>query len=120
MILTPLVAAGAMNDGLDLMEPEEEPKITLKIFFGHIKLDTRVRWVGNRGIGESRKLEYDGDGLLVKDSGWVPTGCNIVWPELDEQESKALREGMAILREGFFRNVRRAREVALKFRRLTS
>jgi hypothetical protein len=107
-----------MNDGLDLMEPEEEPKITLKIFFGHIKLDTRVRLVGNRGIGESRKLEYDGDGVLIKDSGWVPTGCNIIWPELDEQESKALRKGIEILRDGFVRNLRRAREVAAKFKAL--
>ena len=49
--------------------------VRLDVFFGHVKLDSRMRREGDRLIGEGRSMHYDMHGKLVKDSGWQPTGC---------------------------------------------
>jgi hypothetical protein len=50
-------------------------------FYGHIVLDSRMRIDGNRWIGEGRAWHYDGQGRLIKDTGWEPTGCVLICPE---------------------------------------
>ena len=56
--------------------------VRLEPFFGHIEIQTRMRPVGNRIIGEGRSLDYDGDGNLRKDSGWEPTGVELYFDDL--------------------------------------
>lgn len=89
-----------VTDGLDLMEPEE-PLIRLDMIFGHVKVDSRIRWEGSRGIGEGRSRTYDGKGNLTNDTGWEPTGVVIDWPPEPSvtrqfwqnlRESKRIRE----------------------------
>jgi pectin methylesterase-like acyl-CoA thioesterase len=50
-------------------------------FFGFVILESRMRPEGNRLIGEGRSWHYDGQGALVKDSGWQPMGAVLYWPE---------------------------------------
>lgn len=52
--------------------------VNLDIFYGHIALDSRLRRDGDMLIGEGRAKHYDGQGNLTKDTGWKPTGCNLV------------------------------------------
>lgn len=48
-------------------------------FYGHVRLETRMRHEGNRIIGEGRAWHYDGQGRLIKDTGWEPTGVTLTW-----------------------------------------
>ena len=50
-------------------------------FFGHIDIQSRMRLEGNRLVGEGRSLFYDGNGKLTHDTGWRPTGCELIWPD---------------------------------------
>lgn len=50
------------------MEQHIEP------FLGWVQYESRIRWEGPSGIGESRALSYGGYGELIEDSGWTPTG----------------------------------------------
>lgn len=53
--------------------------IRINIFYGSVKLESRMRPVGNRVIGEGRALHFDANGKLVKDTGWEPTGGILTW-----------------------------------------
>ena len=46
---------------------------------GHIEFESRVRLVGNKLIGEGRIRNYDGDGKLISDTGWEPTGIELIY-----------------------------------------
>lgn len=52
--------------------------VSIDVFFGHIRIETRMRPEGNRLIGEGRSWHYDGEGRLVKDTGWQPTGAELI------------------------------------------
>lgn len=58
-------------------EAELDTAMTLP-FIGWIRIESRVRWDGHRGISESRAVQYDGDGLQIEDTGWQPTGAVLV------------------------------------------
>lgn len=60
---------------------DDEPKVILEPFFGRIVMATRMRPEGDRIIGEGRSWHYDGNDVLVKDTGWQPTGCYLYWPK---------------------------------------
>lgn len=54
--------------------------IRFDVFFGHVRLETRMRSEGNRIIGEGRAWHYDGRGTLTNDTGWEPTGVELILP----------------------------------------
>ena len=55
------------------------PIVLADVFYGHVRLETRMRPEGNKLIGEGRSRTYNGDGSLVKDTGWQPTGAVLSW-----------------------------------------
>jgi pectin methylesterase-like acyl-CoA thioesterase len=54
--------------------------IKIDVWFGYIRLESRLRSEGNKLIGEGRSWHYDQYGALIKDSGWQPTGCELILP----------------------------------------
>ncbi len=60
--------------------------IKCEMIFGHIVCESRQRREGNKLIGEGRSLHYDGDGKLTKDTGWQPTGVNLILGDVYEIE----------------------------------
>jgi hypothetical protein len=52
--------------------------IRIEILFGRIEMESRWRAEGNRFIGEGRALHYDLQGRLTKDTGWQPTGVELI------------------------------------------
>ena len=56
-------------------------QITISPMFGHIVIESRMRPEGNRLVGEGRSWHYDGEGRLIEDTGWQPTGCVATWSE---------------------------------------
>lgn len=60
-----------------LDEAEADTSCTLP-FIGWVRIESRVRWEGHRGVGESRAVQYDGDGLQLEDTGRQPTGAVLV------------------------------------------
>lgn len=58
---------------------EDDFVVVSEMFFGHIRLETRLRPEGNRIIGEGRAWHYNGQGMLTKDTGWQPTGVVATW-----------------------------------------
>lgn len=61
--------------------PALDRGVRIEPFFGHIRMETRMRPEGNRIIGEGRSWHYDGEGNLTKDTGWQPTGAVLIWPD---------------------------------------
>lgn len=53
----------------------------IDVLFGHTELQSRFRRDGLRFIGEGRALHYDGDRKLTKDTGWRPTGIEVIAPD---------------------------------------
>lgn len=56
-------------------------KAAIECFFGHVRIESRMRPAGNRLIGEGRCWHFDSDGKLTKDTGWQPSGAVLIWPE---------------------------------------
>jgi hypothetical protein len=54
--------------------------IRIEIFLWHCELETRFRSVGRDLIGEGRTKRYAGNGRLIEDTGWVPTGIRLIAP----------------------------------------
>ena len=55
--------------------------VRIDMWLGHIAIESRMRSVGNRIIGEGRARHYDGEGKMTKDTGWQPAGCELYWDE---------------------------------------
>ena len=71
----------------------DEGLVTLAPWFGSVHMQTRFRREGNRFIGEGRSLHYDLHGKLERDTGWCPTGVEMIAddPSLAEQVAMWLR-----------------------------
>lgn len=56
--------------------------IRFDFWLGRVEVETRMRPEGNRLIGEGRSREYDGDGKLIRETPWTPTGVVCWWPAI--------------------------------------
>jgi hypothetical protein len=54
-------------------------QIVVKVHFGVVRLESRIRPEGNRLIGEGRRIEIDQNGVIVNVSPWEPMGVVAYW-----------------------------------------
>ena len=53
-----------------------EPLISMEMLFGHLEVESRIRWTPGVGIGEVRTISVDAHGILTVGE-WVPTGVEL-------------------------------------------
>lgn len=64
----------AISDPNVLCDP-----ISVRIDYGIVFLDSRLRPEGNKWIGEGRTIRYGLNGNVTEDTGWQPTGVVLYW-----------------------------------------